>query len=202
MLNDKVTKAAFLISFVGHCLFLGMPAMITNSTQFNKPEDLTISIVIEKPTLLPKIDILGDEKKLKEIVEEPKQTEPESESQREEIVMEMPPKKPIEEKIEVINPVQEAMLRYQDMVKQGIEEVRRYPHWAKRQGIEGTVYINFTVLLDGASRDIRIIRTSGSTILDDEAIATIERANPFPPIPKEINSSSVQMEVSIVFTLK
>ena len=63
MLNDKVIRTAFLLSFVGHCLFLGMPAMITNSTQFNKSEDLTISIVIEKPTLLPKIDILGEDRK-------------------------------------------------------------------------------------------------------------------------------------------
>ncbi len=202
MLNDKVTRTAFLLSFVGHCLFLGIPGINTSSTQFNKPEDVTINIEIEKPTLLPKIDILGDEKKLKEIVEEPKPAELLSQPRPEEVVMEEPPEEPIKEKVEVISSAQEAMLRYQDMVKQRIEEVRRYPSWAKRQGIEGTVYINFTVLSDGTSCNVRIIKSSSSKILDDEAIATIQRANPFPPIPKEINSSSVRIEVSILFTLK
>lgn len=88
------------------------------------------------------------------------------------------------------------------MVKQRIEEVRRYPPWAKRQGIEGTVYISFVVLSNGASRDIKIICSSDSKILDKEAVATIERASPFPPIPEELNRSFVSMEVAIIFKMK
>lgn len=93
------------------------------------------------------------------------------------------------------------MLRYQDMIKQRIEEARRYPLWAKKQGIEGIVHINFTVLSTGLSRDIKLVRSSGSSILDKEAVTTIIRAEAFPPIPKEINSSSVRIEVAIVFAL-
>ncbi len=204
MLNDKVIRTAFLISFVGHCLFLGMPGISVRSTQLNKSEDITVKIEIEKPPLLPKIDVMGEEKKLKEIVEEPKPLEPEPEfiPQPEEIVMEQVIEEPSKEKIEVINPAQEAMLRYQDMVKQRIEEVRRYPSWAKRQGIEGIVDLSFIVLSNGMSQDVKIIHSSGSKLLDEEAVETIKRANPFPPIPKEISTSSVQMEVSIIFTLQ
>ncbi len=204
MLNDKVIRTAFLISFAGHCLFLGIPGISARPTQLNKSEDIIVKIEIEKPPLLPKIDIMGEEKKLKEIVDKPEEAKPKSEpeSQPEEEAMAQLPKEPIKERAEIINPAKEAMLRYQDMVKQRIEEVRKYPSWAKRQGIEGIVHLSFTVLSNGLSRDINIVRSSGSKVLDEEAVETVKRANPFPSTPKEISTSFIQMEVSIVFTLQ
>ncbi|MDO9575128.1 MAG: energy transducer TonB [bacterium] len=207
MLNDRVIRTAFLTSFLGHCLLLGMPGFnLSLPHKVENPEEITVRIEIEKPPLLPKIDIMGKEKKLKEIVEEPKpaepEPEPEPESQPEDVIIKELPEELAEEKVEVIDPAREAMLRYQDMIKQRIEAVRRYPSWAKRQGIEGIVNLRFTVLSNGLSQDIKIVRPSSSIILDKEAVATIERANPFPPIPEEIGTSSVQTEVSIVFTLQ
>ena len=203
MSNDRVVRIAFVISFIGHCLFLGMPGFNINPSQFKQPKDVMVKIEIEKPPLLPKIDVIGEEKKLKEVIEKPRPPRPElePEPQLEEVVIEKPLKEPIEEMVEVVDSAQEAMLRYQDMVKQRIEEVRRYPSWAKRQGIEGDVYLSFIVLSNGLSKDTKIIHSSGSKILDEEAVATIKRANPFPPVPKEIGIFFVQMEVTIVFTL-
>lgn len=204
MLSDKAIKTAFIISLAGHCLLLGVPGFNLPVLQDKKPEEITVRVEIEKPPLLPKIDVMGEEKKLKEVVEkqeEPK-AKPEQELKPEEIVMDEPSKEPLKEKIEIINPTQEAMLRYQDMVKQRIEEVRRYPAWAKRQGIEGVSYLIFTLLSNGMVQDIRIIRSSGFDILDEEAISTVKRASPFKPIPKKFNHSSLTMEVAIVFQLK
>ncbi len=134
MLNDRVTRTSFLISFLGHCLFLGIPGgKILSSFQAERPQEITVRIEIEKPPLLPEIEVMGEEKKLKEVVKEPKQPEPELELQPEEIVMEQPIEEQSKEKIEVIDPAQEVMLRYQDMVKQKIESCRRYPAWAKEQ---------------------------------------------------------------------
>jgi len=204
MLNDKVIRTTFIISLAGHLFLLGMPGFNPSSFQVEKPDKITVRIEIEKPLLLPKIDVMGEEKKLQEIEEKQKEPEPKPklEPQPEEIVMEELPKEPIKEKVEVFDPVQETMLRYQDMVKQRIEEVRRYPYWAKRQGIEGAVSLSFIVLSNGMNQDVEIVRSSGSKVLDEEAAATIKRANPFPPIPNEIGTSFVQMEVSIVFTLQ
>ena len=206
MLDDRVTSITFLFSFIGHCLILGMPRFnLSLHQEAKKLEEITVRIEIEKPSLLPKIDVLGEEKRIKEVKKELKHPESKSRPEpntQQEVVIEQTPKELIQERIEVINPAQEAMLRYQDMVKQRIEEVRRYPLWAKSQGIEGTVYLSFVVLLDGSSQGIKIIRSSGSKVLDEEAIVTIKRANPFPHIPKEITTSFVQMEVSIVFTLQ
>ncbi|NQS90431.1 TonB family protein [Patescibacteria group bacterium] len=204
MLNDKAIRTTFIISLAGHCFLLGMPGFNLPVLQDKKPEEITVRVEIEKSPLLPKIDVMGEEKKLKEVVEKPKppEPEPEPEFQPEEVMIEELPKEPIKEKIEVVDSTKEAMFRYQDMVKQRIEEVRRYPYLAKRQGIEGIAYLSFSVLSNGLSQDIKIVRSSGFPILDKEALATIKRVNPFPPIPEEINMTSVQMEVSIVFTLQ
>lgn len=240
MLNDRIIAAAFIISFIGHSLFLGLPGLNMNSAQFDKPEEAAFNVEIEKCPLLPKIDILGEEKKLKETVKRQESSELKSDNEppveaavntvmvlqpqrklqtftlleknllREQAVCDgnnsesssVFSKEQIKEKIDIIALEQEQMLRYQDMVKQKIEEARRYPLWARKQSIEGIVYINFIVLSNGLSQDIKIIRSAGSKSLDEEAVETIKRANPFPPIPKEINTAQVQMEVAIVFSLK
>ena len=93
------------------------------------------------------------------------------------------------------------MLRYQDSIKQKIEASRKYPIWAQKRGIEGVTYLCFKLFSSGEGNDIRIVNTSGSGILDNEAVATIINAQPFPPFPPEIRSNSILMEVAIVFSL-
>jgi len=199
MLNSGFIRTAFIISFTGHCLFLGMPAAI-NGLQNKNSQDITVKLEIDKPHLLPRVDVMGKEKKLKqaEKKEEQKQQELQSVSQIQEAVQ--PDSKP-EEEIEVIDPKDEQMLRYQDMVKQKIQQARRYPLWAKKQHIEGTVSMSFVISPDRPARDIRILRYSGYSILDDEAVATIKRAESFPHMPKHRNNRSVRMDVAIVFAL-
>jgi len=101
-----------------------------------------------------------------------------------------------------INLKEELMLNYQKAVKEKIENCKRYPKWARKQGFEGTVHLKFTILSTGAVKDIKIIKSSGFNILDKEAISTVKRASPFPPIPKKINCSTLTIEVSLVFQLK
>ena len=219
--DQDLIKITFFFSLLAHSLFLGIPGFNLTKPQPKNPEEISVQIEIEKLPLLPKIDVIGEEKKLKEVVKEEKPPEPESEPElkpqpeEEKIIKEPKPKKQIEQEIvkqpqpeppqefvKVINPQEEAMLRYQDMVKQKIESCRRYPPWAKKQGFEGTVHIKFTILSTGFTKDIKIIKSSGFNILDKEAISTIKRAQPFPPIPEEMKVSSLTMEVSIVFTLQ
>ncbi len=224
--DENLIKVTFIFSLLAHTLFLGMPGFNLTKPQTKKDEEINVRIEIEKPPLLPKIDVMGEEKKLKEIVKKKKPPEPESEPesksqpQKEEIEKETKPQEQIQqdfklqeekeespkntsqENIKVINPQDEAMLRYQDMVKQKIESCRRYPSWAKKQGFEGSVYLAFTLLSDGNARDIEIVQSSGFDILDNEALSTVKRASPFLPIPKEFNCSRLKMEVAVVFRLK
>ena len=197
MLKNRVIGTTFIISLIGHGLFLGMPTFNLNTPKLERPKELTLQIEIEKPSRLPKVERMGEEKKIKKVIEKP-----ELGREVKEVALQEVNPQPGKKRVEVLNPAAEAMLRYQDMVKQRIEEVRRYPEWAKEQGIEGVAYLRFIVLANGNGREIKLIHSSGSKILDEEAIATIKRASPFPSFPKEIASSSIQMEVSLVFTLK
>lgn len=227
MFESKVISITFLISIVGHLLFLGLPAEFKSSPSLpEKSRDLVVQIEIERPTLLPRIEKMGQEKKLISEASSQKpatreETQPPSEKDKtikgvvleQELTLDRNPERIkreegkerttlAKERIGVIGPSQEAMLRYQDLVKQRIEEVRRYPLSAKRQGFEGAVGLRFVILSSGYTREAEVVRSSGFKILDQEAIATIVRASPFPPIPDEISQDFANIEVAIVFKLK
>ncbi len=201
MTENKTLRITFIVSLLGHSLFLGMPGWRLNLSDSQQDEELVVQVEIVRPAVLPRIERMGEEKKLKPVEKKPDVAEKEPQPQPQEIVIEQPVKEKSEETIDVLDPAREAMLRYQDMVRQRIEQARRYPPWAKRQGIEGAVHLNFKVLSGGLSEDILVVSSSGAKILDEEAVTTIRRANPFPPIPQEINQSSVAIEVIIVFAL-
>lgn len=215
--DEKVIKITFFFSLFAHCLFLGLHGFNSSIPQPQKPENITVEIKIEKPPLLPKIDMMGNEKKLREIVkEELSEPEPEPKSQSEkekiveeleqqseEIVVEETKPKPLpKEIVEVINPQEEAILRYQDMVKQKIESCRQYPSWARKRKFEGISYIVFTLLSNGVAEDIKFVHSSGFDVLDREAVSTVKRASPFKPIPEKFNCSRLTMEVAIVFQME
>jgi len=210
-----------MISFAGHGLLLGFPKFNMSFSE-QRIEEISIRIEIEKPPLLPRIDVMGKEKKLKEIENEPQLLEPTlplplqqnkvveeptlkpDENITKDVVLENPNKeeKPPQEKIEVINPDQQAMLRYQDMVKQRIEQARRYPLWAQKQGFEGVVGLKFAILSNGTAENIETLSSSGYKTLDQAAVQAIKRVGRFPPIPDGMKTTQIQMEVAIVFKLK
>ena len=199
MLKNRVISTTFIISLISHGLFLGAPIFNITAPRLERPKELTLQIEIEKPLRLPRIERMGEEKKLREVL---KDVKPEPQKRAEEVALHSADLPPVEEKIEVLNPADEAMLRYQDMVKQRIEAAKRYPEWAKEQGLGGIAHLEFVILANGSGQEIKLIHSSGSEILDEEAITTIKRASPFPPLPKEIAKSFIQIEISLVFTLK
>jgi TonB family protein len=207
MLENKLISVAFLLSFSGHCLLLGVPGFNQRlPLEIEKVEDahdIKISFEKDQPALLPRIDTIGKEKKFKEIEQKPESPKPELKPQLlpEQTTVQQVSQEWNEEKLEVNSLEKEAMLRYQDMVKQKIEEARRYPLWAKKQGVEGITYLYFTILPNGMGRYVRVVSSSGSKILDEEAVATVKRASPFHPVPKEISKSPIGMTVAIVFSL-
>lgn len=192
MLNNKAITTALLISLSGHFLLFGLYGFNFFSPQIKKPQEIIVNIEIDKLPLLPKIDVMGKEKKLQDAIKNPEEI----------ITRERElPKKLIKETVKIINPAQEAMLKYQDMVKQKIQESRQYPVWAKKQGYQGTTNLKFTILNTGHLGKITILNSSGHKILDEEACNTIKRSRPFPSIPKELNASSSEIEISIIFHL-
>ena len=72
------------------------------------------------------------------------------------------------------------------MIRRQVLAARHYPEAARRAGIEGTVLVGFEIGPDGGVFRLMLRRSSGSGLLDEEALATIRRAAPFPPYPGEL----------------
>jgi protein TonB len=77
-------------------------------------------------------------------------------------------------------------LRFQQALQRHIARFQRYPARARDGGLEGTVQVLFLLRRDGTVVDAWIESTSGETILDKEAMETVHRAEPLPPIPGEL----------------
>jgi TonB family protein len=67
-----------------------------------------------------------------------------------------------------------------------IDRAKQYPLAAKKNGWEGKAQVSFTVGADGRPGGIKIVESSGVSLLDEEALATIIRASPYPAYPELI----------------
>ncbi|MDX8402806.1 MAG: energy transducer TonB [Mariprofundaceae bacterium] len=67
-----------------------------------------------------------------------------------------------------------------ERVRARLEESKWYPASARRRGIEGDVELGFALNRDGYARDAKILAGSGYAMLDQAALETVKRAEPFP----------------------
>jgi protein TonB len=66
----------------------------------------------------------------------------------------------------------------------------------------GTVVVRFTVDSSGQLLSREIAVSSGSQKLDDAAVASVDRAAPFPPMPSEIASGPMALSVPFKFSVR
>jgi protein TonB len=62
--------------------------------------------------------------------------------------------------------------------------------------------MKFTLNRQGQVVSSRLIQSSGFPVLDDEAQALIQRVNPLPSFPKELQISTLELTVPIQFTMR
>jgi protein TonB len=82
---------------------------------------------------------------------------------------------------------------YLSTVKQAIELVWEYPDLALRQGIQGNLVLRFTILGDGTLEKTSLIRSSGFSVLDREAVRAIQAAAPFQRLPPWIEKKRLDI---------
>jgi len=71
-----------------------------------------------------------------------------------------------------------------------------------RTQIVGTAVVRFTVTAEGEISECKIAKSSGTKALDDAALASIEKAAPFPPIPKSLDRDQLEISVPFKFTVR
>lgn len=90
-----------------------------------------------------------------------------------------------------------ASSKYPGQVQVRVSRATRYPASAK--GSNGEAHVTFTVAANGGISGIKLSRSSGNAALDDAALAAVERAAPFPPIPEDAGRSSWTFTVPVAF---
>ena len=83
-----------------------------------------------------------------------------------------------------------------------LERNKRYPPAAQARREQGVVQVFFALDRQGHVVESRVVRSSGAPILDEEALALVQRAQPFPPPPAELTGPQVALTVPIRFNLK
>ena len=83
-----------------------------------------------------------------------------------------------------------------------LERYKRYPSEAQSRGENGVAQLAFSVDRSGGVHNARIVRSSGSSILDRETLTLAERAQPLPPPPPEITGSQIPIVVPIRYNAR
>jgi periplasmic protein TonB len=90
-------------------------------------------------------------------------------------------------------------ITYFSSIKRNIEFVWEYPEPALRYGLQGKLLLQFTILASGELESAHIIRSSGSNLLDHEALRAMKAAAPFRPIPPWIDKKRLTITASFEY---
>lgn len=71
-----------------------------------------------------------------------------------------------------------------------------------RSRTTGVVLVRFTIGTDGSLLSKDVVGSSGAEVLDQAAIAALERAAPFPPIPAEVSATPMTFKQSFRFMVR
>ncbi len=85
------------------------------------------------------------------------------------------------------------------IIESWIEAQWEYPDLAKNYGLQGRVTVEFTVLQTGHIDLLAVVRSSGSNLLDEEAVRAIKAAAPFPPIPRSIAANRLRIVAGFTY---
>jgi protein TonB len=78
-----------------------------------------------------------------------------------------------------------------------LERYKRYPPEAHSRSVHGEAQLAFSVDRKGGVHSARIARSSGSSLLDRETLALVERAAPMPPPPPEVAGAQIPIVVPV-----
>ena len=83
-----------------------------------------------------------------------------------------------------------------------LNRFKRYPAEAQQRREQGVAYLRFTLNRAGMVLRFALERGSGHELLDQEALALIQRAQPLPAPPAEIGRETLELVVPLRFHLR
>jgi protein TonB len=96
----------------------------------------------------------------------------------------------------------EQELSWQKEIMRSLGKQRRYPAEARARRQQGDAVVSFTVDRAGRIVSSSIVQSSGSSYLDEEAIAVLNRAAPLPEPPASLTGETFALQLPIRFRIK
>ena len=90
---------------------------------------------------------------------------------------------------------------WQGMLTDRLERAKRFPVESQAQQLRATPKVLVTIDRAGRVRSAEIQLSSGSAALDDEALAIVQRADPLPPPPADVDGDLIEFSVFVRFAL-
>lgn len=86
-------------------------------------------------------------------------------------------------------------------VRERIKQVQRFPPRVRNLDEGTTTTVRFTLFKDGTIQSPVVSDSSGSTALDNAALAAVQNAVPYPSFPEGQAGNSLRLEIPIIFEL-
>lgn len=83
-----------------------------------------------------------------------------------------------------------------------VDRAKRYPRREKEERVEGVVVVRVAVDRAGRVTAVRLLAGSSRAGFNQEALAAVQRAAPFPPMPPEISRDQVQLQLRLRFVMR
>jgi protein TonB len=96
----------------------------------------------------------------------------------------------------------QAQLTWQKALHLHLSKHKRYPGEARSRRIQGVVTVSFAIDQTGRVANARILKGSGSPLLDAEALEMLTRASPLPAPPEDTATASLNLSLPIQFNIR
>jgi protein TonB len=96
----------------------------------------------------------------------------------------------------------EATLSWQKSIALHLNKHKKYPQDARSRGHEGVAKVSFSLDRSGKVIAVHLDDSSGSNLLDQEAIEVLSRASPFPRPPSDVTDLTISFSMPIQFRIK
>ena len=94
------------------------------------------------------------------------------------------------------------MIQWQNALTTHLGRFKRHPSAARSRGEQGTATVAFTIDRDGRMLSSRIVQSSGSSLLDEETLAMLARAQPMSKPPSTAPESALSLVVPVRFDIR
>jgi len=198
--GDKLTGIAITIAV--HVVILAMALTAVHVTRTRVMQELSVQITPEKTKVVEEL------KPLPHLVTPTLVTVPPPE-----VIIQTPVPPPVAARPPMAVPTPPASVTapqkangetrdsYLGRVLAQLNRFKQYPRAARQARIEGVVMLHFVMQADGKVSSFEIAKSSGRPVLDAEALALIQRAQPLPALPPDFPTSTLDAVVPIQFSL-